>query len=392
MPITRKHEPTDPWNKYILLVWDSKFYIIGVAILATILTYILLLFAPEKFRVNAELYVNQIEVLPDVEPSSPDTVTDLLKSQSVLSKVRDDFANEYQLSPPPPIEEFAKQFSVKSSILQDTTVRKQISPVLGLEVESRGSSETRYIMTRWIHHFINDFGNFTTLEAITKRDAYLKEKERLEDEIVELETLRAQYDAQLPYLRRILAENLDTLTPSFLRGKESTGNEEVRVDFTIHSTPNRTGLLERYTNLELQLRSSPASTTASAELQALGSYIEETRAKIAEAEKNLAAMTSERLKTTRRLELLATNQEKVNEALSRFITISASAVNSNGTSEYPASVDIRALSMPVSPDMRVWPKRTSTALVVGILAGVLSIFFVLGRTFLGNMRRENEIA
>lgn len=392
MPITRKHEPTDPWNKYILLVWDSKFYIIGVAILATILTYILLLFAPEKFRVNAELYVNQIEVLPDVEPSSPDTVTDLLKSQSVLSKVRDDFANEYQLSPPPPIEEFAKQFSVKSSILQDTTVRKQISPVLGLEVESRGSSETRYIMTRWIHHFINDFGNFTTLEAITKRDAYLKEKERLEDEIVELETLRAQYDAQLPYLRRILAENLDTLTPSFLRGKESTGNEEVRVDFTIHSTPNRTGLLERYTNLELQLRSSPASTTASAELQALGSYIEETRAKIAEAEKNLAAMTSERLKTTRRLELLATNQEKVNEALSRFITISASAVNSNDTSEYPASVDIRALSMPVSPDMRVWPKRTSTALVVGILAGVLSIFFVLGRTFLGNMRRENEIA
>lgn len=392
MPITRKHEPTDPWNKYILLVWDSKFYIIGVAILATILTYVLLLFAPEKFRVNAELYVNQIEVLPDVEPSSPDTVTDLLKSQSVLSKVRDDFANEYQLSPPPPIEEFAKQFSVKSSILQDTTVRKQISPVLGLEVESRGSSETRYIMTRWIHHFINDFGSFTTLEAITKRDAYLKEKERLEDEIVELETLRAQYDAQLPYLRRILAENLDTLTPSFLRGKESTGNEEVRVDFTIHSTPNRTGLLERYTNLELQLRSSPASTTASAELQALGSYIEETRAKIAEAEKNLAAMTSERLKTTRRLELLATNQEKVNEALSRFITISASAVNSNGTSEYPASVDIRALSMPVSPDMRVWPKRTSTALVVGILAGVLSIFFVLGRTFLGNMRRENEIA
>ncbi len=382
MPITRREDSTDPLDPYILVLWSKKWLIAAVAIATAILVYVVLLFVPSIYRVNAEVFVNRLPTVQDGETPNPESVVSLLKSQSVLGQVRDDFVKQYKVDPKPPIERFVKQFSVETDILQDTSVRKEYSPVIQLEVESEGAEQTRYIMDRWIHNFISEFGNYTAQEAVMKREAYQEEKELLERAITEIERQQATLDARLPYLRKMLAEKLDLLSPSRLSLQEDEEPQSgVRIDLSMKRPRLSPGLLERYAEAELLQRLDPAST-ASAELPALQAAIADTQTSITEAEKVLAETLSMQRSIARQAQLLRNTQTAVNDALGRFVVASAVYRNVSAKSDLPSGGDIRALSMPVTPELRVWPKRTTVAGLAGIAAAILTMFAVLARNFL----------
>lgn len=367
-------------DRHVLLLWKYKWLILLVAIVAGVLTYVGLLFVPETYRVKSEIFVNRLPAAADEETPNPETVTSLLKSQAVFEDVKNDFVRAFPERGTPKIEDFAKQFTVKSTILQDTTVLKQFSPVLSLQVDAKGSSETRFIMESWIRNFIREFGNYTTLEAVNKRDAYLKEKQRLETDIAKVERERAEYDAKLPYLKRTLAEKLELLTPSRLQFQDQDV-DTIKLDFSIQNPRMRPGLLERQTELMIQMQAGDAPATASAELAAIGSAIEDARTSITEAEKTLAEARDAQLRTARHLSQLQANQAAVNDAVSRF-TVAAAVFKTSSISGLPAGGDIRALSMPVLPETRVWPKRTLTAGIAAILGALLTIGWIYARNFL----------
>ncbi len=380
MPIRRRDETTDSLDKYIALIWTRKWLIIAVAIFAGVATYIALLFVPETYRVKSEIYVNRLPTTANEETASPDTVTSLLKSQSVIEEVRNDYVEAFDVQTAPPVEKFAKQFDVESYILQDTTVRKQFSPVLTLQVESSGAEETRFIMQRWIENFIEQYGNYTTKEALVKRDAYSNEIQRVEDEIVRVERERAKYDSQLPYLKKMLAEKLELLTPSRLSFQDRDV-DTIKLDFQIQNPRMRPGLLERYAELKLQMNSGSAPTTAAAELKAMETAIADANTSIAGAEKDLAEIRYHQLRTIRELELLTGTQKAINDTLARFTV--ASAVYTTATEDgLPTGGDIRAMATPVMPETRVWPKRTLSAGIAAIVAAILTIFALIARNFL----------
>lgn len=383
MPIIRRDETTDPLDPYILVLWNSKWLIAGVAIVTAVLVYIVLLFVPSTYRVNAEVFVNRLPALQDGESPNPESVVSLLESSSVLSRVRDEFARKFEVDPKPPIERFAKQFDVESTVLQDTSVRKDYSPVLHLQVEAAGAKETRYIMDRWIYHFVNSFGNFHAMEAVMKRQAYEAEKADLEVAIAELERQQAHYDAQLPYLRKMLAEPLDQLSPSRLRlrdDQEINGSNNVALDLSIPTERFGPGLLERFTELQLQRRLR-GSTTITAELSALSEAISNAQTSATAAQEQLGEILFQQRKATSQLQMLKNTRNAVNDAYSRFVVASA-IYRDVADSELPTGGDIRALSVPVTPELRVWPKRTTAAGVAGIAAAILTIFALLARNFL----------
>lgn len=381
MPITRRDDTKDPLDPYILLIWEKKWLIAAVSITTAVLVFFALWFVPSTFQANSEIFVNRLSSATDGVTPNPDTVVSLLKSHSVIEKVRNDYVKAFDLEANPPVERFAKQFEVETHILQDTTVQKEFSPVISLQVESKGASETRYIMERWIRNFISEFGNYTSQESVLKREALLLEKNKLENEIARVERLQADAESNLPYLRKILAEKLDLLSPSRLTLREPE-SDKITLDLNMRSPRMMPGLLERYNEIVLRTRAGDTVATATSELDALTLSIEDAQSSVTAAENKLAEGIFSQMATERQLTMLRDTQTAINEALSRFTVASAAYQQIDADGALPTGGDIRALSMPVMPESRVWPKRTISAGVAGLAAGILTIFFILARNFL----------
>lgn len=392
MPLVRRDDAQDPVAPYVLLLWKKKWFIVGVAILTAVLTYLALLFVSSTYRVNAEVFVNQLPSVPDGDRPHPETVASMLVTQSVLEKVRNDMVQKYDVNPAPEIERFAKAFTVESTILQDTTVRKELSPVLSLSVEGKGAEATRYIMERWIHHFIADFGNYMLLEAVLKRDVYVEEMVRVEQRMAELTRERVAVETRLPFVRKMYAEKLDQLSPARLRSN-SRGDEDQSQSIEVNFRQPRMmpGLLERYSEMQLRERAGDASATATAEMLALQQSINDTQTSITQIQNEYAALIFEDDRLSREIGLLDQTRGAINDAITRF-TVASAAYRENAEGPLPAGGDIRALSMPVTPEARIWPKRTIAAGIAGIVGAILAIFFVLLRTYLAGISRTDQPA
>lgn len=389
MPVIRRDEASDPLGPQILLLWKRRWLIIGVAILAAVLTYVALLFVNSKYKVSAEIFVNRLPAVPEGETPNPDTVAALLKSQSVIEDVRDDFTEKFSVAPPK-IEDFIKAFSVESTVLQDTTVRKELSPVLALTVESTGAEETRYILESWIRNFIQEFGNYTVEEAVAKRDAYIAEKDRLETQILQYSQQKSELDSKLPYVKKLLAEKLDQLSPARLNMKSADEpRDQSSMQFIVQTPRMMPGLLERYAELRLRERAGDLSTTGASEMSALQESIDEVRTSVTAAQTAYADVLFAHDKVDRELALLEGTRRSIDQAITRF-SVAAAVYKENTSGTLPAGGDIRALTMPVTPEARVWPKRTVSALVAGIVAGILTVFFVLSTEYLNRLTTREE--
>lgn len=391
MPLVRSNDSRDPIAPYVILLWKKKWLIGGVAILTAVLTYVALLFVSSTFRVHAEIFVNQLPSVPEGQTPNPDTVASMMMSQSVLGKVRDDLVEKYEIEPPP-IERFGKAFKVNSTILQDTTVRRELSPVLELTVEGKGPEATRFTMERWTHHFVSDFGNYVVQEATLKRNAYLEEISQVESRMAELTGQRVAIETQLPYLRKIYAEQLELLSSARLRenSRGDDGSNNASVEVYMPAARMKPGLLERLSELRLQIRSGEAPTTAAQAVAALQASINDTETSIAAIQQEYARAINEDDRLSREILMFEQLRTNLNSALAR-VSVAAAVQRHGDDNGLPTGGDIRALSMPVTPEARIWPKRTFAAAAAGVAGGVLAVFFVLLSNYIANLtpvRRE----
>ncbi len=391
MPLVRSNDSRDPIAPYVILLWKKKWLIGGVAILTAVLTYVALLFVSSTFRVHAEIFVNQLPSVPEGQTPNPDTVASMMMSQSVLGKVRDDLVEKYEIEPPP-IERFGKAFKVNSTILQDTTVRRELSPVLELTVDGKGPEATRFTMERWTHHFVSDFGNYVVQEATLKRNAYLEEISQVESRMAELTGQRVAIETQLPYLRKIYAEQLELLSSARLRenSRGDDGSNNASVEVYMPAARMKPGLLERLSELRLQIRSGEAPTTAAQAVAALQASINDTETSIAAIQQEYARAINEDDRLSREILMFEQLRTNLNSALAR-VSVAAAVQRHGDDNGLPTGGDIRALSMPVTPEARIWPKRTFAAAAAGVAGGVLAVFFVLLSNYIANLtpvRRE----
>jgi uncharacterized protein involved in exopolysaccharide biosynthesis len=382
MPIIRRDDTVDPLAGHILYLWQRKWSVILPAAIAAIVTFVALEFVPAEFRVTSEIYVNHLTIGDNETPSNPGAIAKLLESSMVIAQVRDDYTDKFGVKSPP-VETFAKQFKVKTDILQDTSVRKDLSPVIELQVQSKGASETQYIMERWIKNFIKDFGNITVQEAVDKTASLQVEDRRLEKEILDTEAELAAANTQLPSIEKNLAESLDLLSQAKLDHTRDDGfprinqaQTDFNLNFILQNEHSRMGLLQRLNELKLNMATNDALPTAPLEMKALESAIQDARTSVSAAQTALAIAQQKQASTKRNLHLLMDHQTTLRGALNRFAVTAALYHAVDPNAKIPEGADVRALSIPVLPDKKVWPLRSLTAVGVAIAIGILMCIFL----------------
>ena len=395
MPILRRDETPDPLGPHLLYLWERKLWILVPAMILFVLTYIAMRFVAEEFKVTAAVYVNRLSTGQDRDDvPNASTMAQLLESGMLLHKVRDEYMAAFGLDYAPEFEKFARRFKAKTDILQDTSVRKDISPVIELEVQSDGTSQTRFLMESWIRNFIRDYGNVAASEAVVKRDNLQHEDELLEKDLQKLEGERSQLRTKLALQEKLLAQSMDILAPTEYQQRSVQADRTMSTDLDSHSIGDSTvqvsvnsqskppGLLSKLTDVRLQLAEA-AGTSASEELQrkaaAITSVIAETETSVTELQKVVADLQREVSRLDREVENKRSIQARLRVSLNKFFTAAALASDTlqNGM---PAGGDVRAISMPVLPEQRIWPKRTFVAGGVALVAMLfISIALLLHR-------------
>jgi uncharacterized protein involved in exopolysaccharide biosynthesis len=403
MPITRRDETPDPLGPNLLYLWQRRVWILVPALVVLALTYLAMRFVSQEYKATGAIYVNRLMTGQERDETlSPATVAQLLESNMLLMKVRDEFMQAFHIERMVEFEKFAKRFKVKTDVLQDTTVRKDVSPVIELEVQSDGTSETRFLMESWIRNFVKMYGNVAADEAVQKRDDLARHDYWLNKEIQKAETERATLRAKLALQEKLLAQNLDILAPvePSQRGAQvqrrpvsdldnrSIGDSTVQV--SVNAGSKGPGLLSRLADVRVQLLSSAGSNGTSspaqlkAEEAAIATVIRDTETSISELQASMPEMQAEVARLDREIEYKRGLQDRLHVSMNRF-DVAAKLFTQANRDGMPAGGDLRAISMPVQPELRVWPKRTFVAAGAAVAAMLLIVVALLLHRYLQNV-------
>lgn len=400
MPIARHVEPVDTIGPRLLYLWHYRWWILVPSLLLGIVVYLVLRALPGEYKVNAEMYVNRLSAMPDRDDvPNPATVASLLQNDALLYQVRRDYVQTFNVENPPQFEKFVKAFKVRTNILQDTTVKKDLSPVVELEVQYAGTSETRFLMESWMQNFLTRYGSFATGEAASKRQALQFEASRLEGEIQQAVQRRSKLAAELAFQEKVLAELVDLLAPANPSPKASPARQDMadnnagtaaRVNLVLNMANKEEGFLARRARLQLELAQAQtalqdASTTPAARLEArlkaLSQIIDETATSVSQYQAVVAQTQAALEEADRSIVIKRGTLDRVQQSIDRY-TVITSATPSESTAEMPAGSDVRALTMPVTPEKRVWPKRTVAAGSAALAAMVLISLALLVNQYL----------
>jgi LPS O-antigen subunit length determinant protein (WzzB/FepE family) len=402
MAIERASEPAaaaadNLFAERMLYLWAHRWLIIGVAVVVGVLGYVSMLFVPEEFESKAAVFVNRLDIF-DISPLNPSTVMSLAKNPELLRTVYDEYTAKFGHKPGE-FEKFLKQFDIKAEVLQDTTVKKEMSPVLELSVRYRGREETCFLLESWVQNLIRKFGNVGLEEARLRVAAMEEQDRRIETELRSLEQERARLASEIVGERKMLAEALDVLAPSDLpeareNARASAGPTAEGLQFYLNQplyinqpVPKPEGLLARYLRLQLDIervrRGGASATTASLqqlalEEDALSATITRIQSNVSLHENSLAEMQQRLSAVIRMISDKVSERARLRDPLDRFRAVAAAYVHWDGKG-LPVAGDLRALSQPVMPELRVWPKRTLVAGAAALVAVLLYVSFLLVR-------------
>lgn len=373
MTIKRDDEKADFLAPHLLFLWSNKMWIISVFIITFIVSFITLRFVKNEYEVTANLYVNRMN-LTESGPPSPASVAKLLENPMLLEKVKLDYVKEFQYEDELPIEKFAKQFKTQTEILQDTTVRKDLSPIIKMTVGSVGTSETKFLMDRWIHHTIAEYGSYATQESINKLQILETESTKIEKKLSELEKENAVINSKIPFVKRKLAEQLESLSPARLN---SAMEPENNIDIRIESN-TREGLIARKTELEIELKAGTAGSTAPKILAAIIEKIGEIEKNTIVTEQELSKLYEELSRNNRETKTVTESYTALRSNLNKFLP-TAALYEINNNDKRPYGTDISLLSSPVMPEKKVWPPRSVLSGIIAVLVTIVNIIslFVL---------------
>ena len=216
---------------------------------------------------------------------------------------------------------------------------------------------------------------------------------------IEDEQERARLASEILGERKMLAEALDVLAPSDLpeareNARASAGPTAEGLQFYLNQplyinqpVPKPEGLLARYLRLQLDIervrRGGASGTTASLqqlalEEDALSATITRIQSNVSLHENALAGMQQRLSAVIRMISDKVSERARLRDPLDRFRAVAAAYVHWDGKG-LPVAGDLRVLSQPVMPELRVWPKRTLVAGATALVAVLLYVSFLLVR-------------
>lgn len=399
MPIIRREEQPDRLSPQVLFLWRHKWSLLLPALLVTIATFFLTYLIREEYVAKAQVFVNRYSAASEeILLPNPASVVRLLESPELLRNVREDFIQKFGGDRKHlPLERFAKAFQVRSEVLQDTSVKKEVSPVLTLSVQATGAEATRFLMESWLRHFVRMYGNYATLELVRKRDALLAENQKLEGDLQAAQVELARLRTELPSQRKTLYDLMNSIAPAdppsradepVAMGTVSgtvTGPTEVNI--SLGTKPP--GLLSRVHQLQIEERlaadgqSTRPLEQVRAERRAVLATIDDIQSSISALQARTADSLARADILERQVRMLTNYQTQLRTRLNDF-QIGASVYQEpeaagEGHPEALEGADVRVLSLPATPELKVWPRRTLTAVAAGaatfVFAAVLLLIF-----------------
>jgi uncharacterized protein involved in exopolysaccharide biosynthesis len=153
------------------------------------------------------------------------------------------------------------------------------------------------------------------------------------------------------------------------------------------------GMVSRLARVRLQIekiRSSgaDASTTELIQLQAeehlLSSSITHLEKEISELQSRVAALQETLSRATREIDTKIQTRQVMQRYLDGLRAAAASYREWDGKG-LPTAGDLRVLSQPVLPELRVWPKRTLVAGIAAVAAFILTTVWLLIQNYVGTI-------
>ena len=117
------------------------------------------------------------------------------------------------------------------------------------------------------------------------------------------------------------------------------------------------------------------------EVQVLSSSVARTRADIEAIRTTVADIRQKLDSVTREVQVKTQTQQQLHKQMDHVNAVAAAYCEWNGEG-LPTAGDLRVLSQPVLPELRVWPKRTLVAGIAALTAFVICLAGVLANLYL----------
>lgn len=386
---------------YIVELWKKRYIIIIVGICCAILTAVFCKFiAKEIFECSAQVYIRQKPNYTNAEREdlNPLTYEILLKSPSLLNEVRIEYCKKVKKTPPM-LELFIKGFKVKTTMVEDTTIRKKLSPVIEVSVTDSSRQNAKILMDTWTTIFIKRFG-----DTIAKDAEYISDyfEQRLKEIQSSLETKEKEYSDikwQLPTKIKQLSDAEDLLSPGrmfypvYQKEPKILGPynyQDVNVQVQPMSisesgqTSNKVGLREQLKRHELKIQTAKSKgeniKDLTIELNALNQVIKDTENEIHQLQNEVSLLEQKYEATGREVDTLK-QQYQLTSSMFSQTNLEARAINKEGKTEFEGS-DVLVISPAVMPDKRIFPRFTIFTIASFILGIFLCTIVLIVRKYI----------
>ena len=401
---------------YVLELWKKRWAVCLGAIVCMAITAVYVQFiAKEQFRSFAQIMIKDPPQVIDEERSSytPISYQHLLFNDKMLRDVRDDFAAQAVIDPNVlKIEKFKNLFEIKTNVVQDTTLRKEFSPVIVLSADSDSPANARLLMETWLRHFMQGFSELQSRRMAFFSRTYGKKIQDIETQINDKEREFTTIRWQLPFkMRRLTSlEMLIAPAPAQLPSPERRRSYyRYRGDTAVDvATPEilpaelKDGLQARLTDAEISLAAAKAAGDAAetgrieASIEALKAEIQSLSEEIAGLQKETADMEFRYQQLSREITALKDQYQYAADIYNQADADAAGLRHEGkgGPSDVPESIedlsergDIMVVSQPSLPEMRVFPKKSLSCMIAGIVGLLLSIIAVTLDKFMRDSRQ-----
>jgi uncharacterized protein involved in exopolysaccharide biosynthesis len=451
---------------YFLRLWRSRYKIIAGTLIAMAAAAIYVQFiAKEAFTATAQILVKEKPQYTDSERKeiAPPAYKVILMSEDLINQVKERFEAMRNISGIK-LELFRRAFKVETEIVQDTSVKRDYSPVIQLEVQAWSPQDAKDIMDLWTSLFIQNYGNVVQDEALYASQIYEKQIQTIQEKLKTLEAQFTQVRWQLPYKIKELSDRENMLAPATV---EYDFRKPVRQYFKLETAqqvdvqvrepqpPQGPGLKTRLAELEIdvvkreaikqlldrlldqekqvvkleggpdeaaivRLQSPKMSQEEIQQLLQQKMYSEtlnplyiglkETAAtnlkelegsraerqilveKIAAAEKEVVQLQEQVAQLDEQYSRLDREVQSLRDEYRLISDIKNHAdleagISGGTPSDESEAGDVRLLARATLPELRTYPKKAVTCLIVGALGFILSCLLVVLHKYLGDAER-----
>ena len=451
---------------YMVRLWRSRYKIIAGTLVAMFAAAIYVQFiAREVYEATAQVLVKQKPSYTDSEREEiePPTYEVILLSDDLIKQVKDGFEAMRNISGIR-LEEFRRGFSVETEMVQDTSVKRDYSPVLELAVLAESRQDAKDIMDLWTALFIQNRGNIIPNEALYASQLCEKTIQTIQEKLKALEEQHTQVRWQLPYKIKELTDKENMLAPApveydfqkpvhdYYKWRTS---QQVEIQMRESQLPQGPGLKTRLAELDVDIAKREAvkqlidklldeekqivklegrpdeaaifrllSTKLSqdeiqklleqktysevlnplyislkeiaainlkeleasrAERHVLVEQIATTEKEIAQLQKDVALLDQQYSKLDREVQTLRDNYRLVSDVKNQADL--EAGIYAGSPSDASEAGDVRILAAAALPDMRAYPKKTLTCLIVGVLGFLLCCLLVVLHKYLEDAER-----